>query len=105
MKAASFSAANANESGKLDLLAVEGAKMTGSSTSTNTVKMSSTTSQPIAIVPVWLWSWLLSERTRVSTTVLATDSASPKTIPAGQSQPKSLAVSAPSTVASALWQI
>jgi hypothetical protein len=42
------------------------------------VKMSSTTSQPIAIWPVWVRSALLSERIRVRTTVLATEIDSPK---------------------------
>ena len=45
---------------------------------------------------------LLSASTRISTTVLATDSAMPKTSPADQPQPKACASSAPSTVATAL---
>ena len=52
-----------------------------------TVNRSSTTSQPTAIWPAWVWRSLLSARTRTSTTVLATASAMPKIRPAGQPQP------------------
>ena len=49
--------------------------------------MSSTTSQPTAMWPVGVCSSLWSESTRTSTTVLATESASPNTRPAVQPQP------------------
>jgi hypothetical protein len=48
---------------------------------------------------------LLSVSTRIRTTVLATDKAKPKTIPAAQLQPKARATTAPSTVARRLWTI
>ncbi len=69
------------------------------------MKTSSTTSQPIAMRPVGLCRASLSTSTRVSTTVLATESASPKTIPADQLQPRAVAAAAPSRVATVLWQI
>ena len=53
-------------------------------------------------VPGAVCSWRLSESTRISTTVLATDSDRPKTIAAAQAQPKACAASAPSPVATAL---
>ena len=60
------------------------ANIAGISTSTSTVNRSSTTSQPTAMCPVGVCSWRLSESTRMRTTVLATDSATPKTMPAAQ---------------------
>ena len=68
---------------------------TGSMTSTRTVKRSSTTSQPTAMWPVGVCSSLLSDKTRTSTTVLATESASPKTAPAVHPQPNAQAATAP----------
>ena len=62
-------------------------KIAGISTSTSTVNRSSTTSQPTAMCPVGVCSWRLSESTRTRTTVLATDSATPKTMPALRPQP------------------
>ena len=64
-----------------------GANSAGSSTSATTVNRSSTTSQPTAIWPVGVCRSRLSARTRISTTVLATASAMPKTMPAGQPHP------------------
>ena len=49
-----------------------------------TVNRSSTTSQPTATWPAGVCSCRLSDSTRISTTVLATDSAMPKTMPRGQ---------------------
>ena len=60
----------------------------GSITSATTVKRSSTTSQPTAMWPVRVCSALLSASTRISTTVLATDSAMPNTMPLDQLHPK-----------------
>ena len=53
----------------------------GSSTNTNTVKMSSTTSQPTATWPACVCRRLLSVSMRKSTTVLATEIARPNTKP------------------------
>ena len=69
------------------------------------MKMSSITSQPIAIRPVGLCRSSLSTSTRVSTTVLATESASPKTIPADQLPAECGRGRRPSRVAIVLWQI
>ena len=52
-----------------------------------TVNRSSTTSQPTAMWPVGVCRSLLSASTRISTTVLATEIARPKTSPADQLQP------------------
>ena len=54
---------------------------TGISTSARTVNRSSTTSQPTAICPVGVCRSLLSDKTRSSTTVLATEIAMPNTMP------------------------
>ena len=51
--------------------------MAGSATSTSTVKMSSTISQPTAMWPCVVWSTSLSMSTRIKTTVLATEMAMP----------------------------
>ncbi len=59
----------------------------GSMTSISTVTRSSTTSQPIAMRPLMVSSWPRSSRARSSTTVLATDTARPKTRPAPRLQP------------------
>ena len=76
-----------------------GPKSAGSSTIARTVKMSSTTSQPTAMCPAGVCSALLSDRTRTTTTVLATASAMPNTVPPAQPHPIVLASSAPNTVA------
>ena len=60
---------------------VVGPKSAGSSTSATTVNRSSTTSQPTAMWPAWVWRSLLSASTRTRTTVLATASAMPKIKP------------------------
>src|SRR5690606_10833546 len=100
---ASFTVARANATGRLVVeSAVDVVKITGSSTNTNTVKMSSIASQPIAILPVELWSSSLSASTRVSTTVLATESARPNTSPADQFHPRNTTMPAPSSVATVL---
>src|SRR3954471_22767894 len=75
----------------------------GRTTSTTTVNKSSTTSQPTAMCPVGVCRSLLSTSTRVSTTVLATETDSPKTAPAAQPQPNAQAVTAPRAVATRLW--
>ena len=75
----------------------------GSSTSTRTITRSSTTSQPIAIRP------LTDSRTpRLSsalsrTTVLATESARPNTMPAARPQPQRAVTAMPSKVATTIW--
>ena len=63
----------------------------------------STTSQPRATWPVVVCSALLSERTRVRTTVLATEMAMPKTAPAAHDQPKPCETTMPSKVAAPIW--
>ena len=77
--------------------------MAGKSTSRRMVKRSSTTSQPRATWPVVVCSALLSERTRVRTTVLATEMAMPKTAPAAHDQPKPCETTMPSKVAAPIW--
>ena len=77
-------------------------KTAGSSTRATTVKRSSTTSQPTAICPVGVCRSRLSARMRTSTTVLATASAMPKTMPDDHDQPNSCAITAPSAVATRL---
>ena len=62
-----------------------------------------TTSQPRATCPLGVCRVRLSERTLVSTTVLATETAMPKTAPDGQDQPKKCVASIPSPVAAAIW--
>ena len=62
----------------------------GSSTRTTTVSTSWTTSQPTAMCPAGVCSWRLSDSTRTSTTVLATESDRPKTMAAGHVQPKAV---------------
>ena len=71
----------------------------GSSTSMTTVMRSSTTSHPTAMWPLEVCNSFVSESTRTSTTVLATDKVSPKTSDEVQSQPKNDAAAAPSSVA------
>jgi hypothetical protein len=71
----------------------------GSNTSTSTTTRSSTTSQPIAIRPLTECNTPRASSARSSTTVLATDSEMPKTIPAPMLQPHASAVTAPSAVA------
>lgn len=54
-------------------------------------------------VAVVVCSALLSERTRVRTTVLATEMAMPKTAPAAHDQPKPCETTMPSKVAAPIW--
>ena len=61
--------------------AVPGVAIAGISTSTMTVNMSSTISQPTATCPAVVSSARLSVSTRISTTVLATAIAMPSTMP------------------------
>ena len=61
----------------------------GSSTSASTIARSSTTSQPTAIRPLTESSWPRPSSARISTTVLATESARPNTTPAPRLQPHS----------------
>ncbi len=63
---------------------------------------SSTTSQPTAMWPAGVCSARLSDSTRTSTTVLATEIARPNTIAAVHDQPKTEAARAPSAVATRL---
>ena len=64
---------------------------------------SSTISQPTAMRPRSVSSSRRSCRARSSTTVLATDSARPKTRPAPIDQPSHQASPMPSSVATAIW--
>ena len=61
-----------------------------------TVSRSSTTSQPTAMCPAEVCSSRLSDSTRTSTTVLATESDRPNTIEAGNEYPNARAATAPS---------
>ena len=72
----------------------------GRQTSTTTVRMSSTMSQPTATWPWTVASRSRSSSTRIRTTVLATERARPRTMPAGTVQPKAVAV----TTAEAAWR-
>ena len=67
-----------------------------------TTTRSSTTSHPTAIRPLSELRSPRSSSARSSTTVLATESASPNTIAAPGGQPHSIAVPAPSAVATAI---
>ena len=71
----------------------------GSSTSASTVMRSSTTSQPTAMRPSSEASVPCCSSARSSTTVLATDSARPKSRPEPSGQPHRCAMPAPSAVA------
>ncbi len=73
-------------------LVVDAPRKTGKSTSAMTVRRSSTTTQPIAICPVWVWRSRWSASTRTSTTVLATDKAMPKMTAPCQPQPAAIAM-------------
>ena len=77
----------------------------GSSTSTKTITRSSTTSQPTAIRPFTESRAPRASSARSSTTVLATDSASPNTSAAPRSQPHARATPAPSAVATTICTI
>jgi hypothetical protein len=81
------------------------AEATGSRTRMRTVMMSSTTSQPTAMCPWGLSRTSLSTRTRIRTTVLATEIASPSTTPMGQVQPARTAIQAARAVATVIWTI
>jgi hypothetical protein len=59
-------------------------------------------SHPTATCPARVLSRSCSTSIRISTTVLATASAMPKTMPAALSQPKARAMAQPATVATAL---
>ena len=74
----------------------------GSSTSVTTITRSSTISQPTAIWPSCELSMPRSSSALSSTTVLATDSASPNTSPGPQSHPSSHARPIPMSVANAI---
>ena len=67
--------------------ACSGSNSAGSITIASTVKMSSTTSHPTATCPAVECSELLSDKTRTTTTVLATANATPKTMPPALLQP------------------
>ena len=77
----------------------------GSSTSTSTITRSSTTSQPTAMRPCSDFSSPRASSARSSTTVLATDRHSPKTMAAPPLQPQSIAAPAPSSVATTICTI
>ncbi len=74
----------------------------GRSTRASTITRSSTISHPIAIRPLTASSPLRCSSARNSTTVLATDSASPSTRPAPKPQPQSSASATPHAVATAI---
>lgn len=78
---------------------------TGISTSSTTVNMSSTISQPTATWPCGEFKMPASTSTRISTTVLATDIAMPMTAPVCQGMPKSMKTPTAAAVASRLWPI
>ena len=71
----------------------------GSSTSTSTIARSSTTSQPTAMRPLVESRMPFDSSARSSTTVLATDRASPNTTASPTGQPQATAAAAPSRVA------
>ena len=71
----------------------------GMRTSSRMVNRSSTTSHPRATWPPGVWRFWLSSSTRVSTTVLATEIAMPKTSPEIADHPNIHPTSTPSTVA------
>ena len=75
---------------------------TGSSTSAKIMARSSTISQPIATWPLRVSINCRSSSERSSTTVLATESASPNTNPAASDQPSRYANPIPSSVATAI---
>lgn len=77
----------------------------GSSTSASTMAKSSTISQPTAMRPRSVSIRRRSCKARSSTTVEATESASPKTSPAPIDQPSIQARPAPSAVAKPIWTI
>ena len=74
----------------------------GSITSATTVKRSSTISQPTATWPSRVLRRSCATSMRISTTVLATASAMPNTIPAAWLQPNARAIPQPATAATAL---
>ncbi len=74
----------------------------GISTSASTQAMSSTISQPTAMRPRLVSTRRRSSSARSSTTVLAHDSDSPKTMPAPFDQPIHRAMPQPSVVATAI---
>ncbi|MNT40985.1 hypothetical protein D3C72_1773320 [compost metagenome] len=71
----------------------------GSRTSASTITRSSTISQPMAMRPSLVSSWPRLSSARSSTTVLAVESARPKTSPAVMLQPSSWERPSPSRVA------
>ncbi len=75
----------------------------GKSTSTSTMPMSWTTSQPTVMRPRSVSSRRRSWRNLSSTTVLATDSAMPKSSPAPGGQPMAQPSSMPRGVATTAW--
>ena len=94
---ASFTAVNARFSAMRPGVA-SATNTEGSRTSPMTVRRSSTTSQPTAMRPADVCRSRLSDRRRMRTTVLATDSDMPNTIAAGHANPIACDVVAPSTV-------
>ncbi len=79
-----------------------GPSSAGISTRASTVNTSSTTSQPTAMWPVGVCSCPSSLSILTRTTVLATESATPKTSPAARDQPLAMPMTTPSEVATAL---
>ena len=82
-----------------------GTASAGSRTRTRTVTRSSTMSQPTAIRPSPVSSSPRSSRARRSTTVLATESEMPKTMPEPQDHPHRRDTTAPRAVAARIWTI
>lgn len=76
---------------------------TGITTRTITVRTSSTMSQPMAAWPAGVPARLCVSSPRSSTTVLATESAMPRTRPAFSGQPNQTPMAKPDSVATALW--
>ena len=75
----------------------------GSRTSATTVTRSSTTSQPTAIRPFMDSSTPCRSSALISTTVLAQDRDTPKTMAAGNAQPQAVATAMPMRVAMLIW--
>ena len=74
----------------------------GIRTRASTIAMSSTMSQPTAILPFALWTALRSSSARSSTTVLATERHRPNTRPAPKLQPHDSATNTPTAAASTI---
>ena len=102
-RAAIFSAARPTSPASLPAFAPPAPRSGGSRTRTNTANRSWTTSHPTAVWPSRVCSSWRSPSTRVSTTVLATDSDSPNTTAAGHPHPKAAATPVPSAAAARIW--